>query len=456
MSTALAAGSQTRVRGLHAQNERVEQAHAGQRCAVALAGVSRDGIKRGQWLAAPGVALATQRLDATMTLWHGEPMPLRSGTPVHVYIGSGDVMGTVAVLERIGGPGSGAVEEFAPAGADLLVPGGADVLAPGASARVQIVLHQPVAAWHGDRVVLRDNSATRTLAGGEVLDPFAPARYRRAPQRLAELDAWSQPDAAARLGALLAAAPQGLQLRRWAMAEGLHANPLPALPEGTLRALDAARGDWLLHRTHHAALRQTLLAALRAFHARQPDELGPEAGRLRRLAAPRLPEPLWHALLAAGLDQGLLARRGAFVHLPEHGVRLSATDARLAQKLAPSMAGGGFEGHWARALAGDTRESEALVRATLARLAQRGELHQVVKDLYYTSACMARLAAVLRETATLAEGEVTAAAFRDATGLGRKRAIQLLEYFDRVGLLRRVGDAHRLRADTAMFMEASA
>ena len=454
--TPSATGLRGRVRSLHAQNRPVTRAHAGQRCAVALAGVSRDGIKRGQWLAAPGVALATQRLDATMTLWHGEPMPLRSGTPVHVYIGSGDVMGTVAVLERIGGPGSGAVEEFAPAGADLLVPGGADVLAPGASARVQIVLHQPVAAWHGDRVVLRDNSATRTLAGGEVLDPFAPARYRRAPQRLAELDAWSQPDAAARLGALLAAAPQGLQLRRWAMAEGLHANPLPALPEGTLRALDAARGDWVLDRTHHAALRQTLLAALRAFHARQPDELGPEAGRLRRLAAPRLPEPLWHALLAAGLDQGLLARRGAFVHLPEHGVRLSATDARLAQKLAPSMAGGGFEGHWARALAGDTHESEALVRATLARLAQRGELHQVVKDLYYTSACMARLAAVLRETATLAEGEVTAAAFRDATGLGRKRAIQLLEYFDRVGLLRRVGDAHRLRADTAMFMEASA
>jgi selenocysteine-specific elongation factor len=50
-----------------------------------------------------------------------------------------------------------------------------------------------------------------------------------------------------------------------------------------------------------------------------------------------------------------------------------------------------------------------------------------------------------------ADGAVTAARFRDATGLGRKRAIQILEYFDHIGLLRRVGDEHRLRSDTALF-----
>ena len=51
------------------------------------------------------------------------------------------------------------------------------------------------------------------------------------------------------------------------------------------------------------------------------------------------------------------------------------------------------------------------------------------------------------------DGEVKAASFRDATGLGRKRAIQILEYFDRVGLLRRVQDSHRLRTDTGLFLD---
>jgi selenocysteine-specific elongation factor len=88
------------------------------------------------------------------------------------------------------------------------------------------------------------------------------------------------------------------------------------------------------------------------------------------------------------------------------------------------------------------------VRTTLARLAQRGELHAIVKDLYLPLATVERLAAIARGVAATNGGEVTAARFRDATALGRKRAIQVLEYFDRVGLLRRVGDVHRLRSDS--------
>ena len=429
--TPSAKGLRARVRSLHAQNQGVTQAHAGQRCAVGLVGVNKDDIERGQWLVAPHAALATQRLDTALTLWHGEAKPLRSGTPVHVHIGASDVMGTVAVLD------AGDIQ---------------DTLAPGARGRVQIVLNQPIAAWRGDHVVLRDNSASRTLAGGEVLDPFAPTRYRRTPQRLVELAAWSLPHAEARLAALLAAATNGVALRRWACAEGLDATAWPPLPEGSLRAVDAADGDWALGAEHRAKSREAVLAALQVFHTQRPDELGPDAGRLRRLAAPRLPEPLWRALLADCVARGEVLVRGSFVHLPEHGLRLSAVDQRLAQKMAPLLAAAGFEGSWARDLARDAGESEALMRTTLARLASGGELHQVVKDLFYPAACMAKLAALARSVAAGANGEVTAAAFRDATGLGRKRAIQLLEYFDHIGLLRRVGDVHRLRSDSVVFV----
>lgn len=433
--TPSAKGLRARVRSLHAQNQAVTQAHAGQRCAVALVGVARDDIERGQWLVAPHATLDTQRLDATLTLWHGEAKPLRSGTPVHVHIGASDVMGTLAVLD------AGEAQ---------------DALAPGARGRVQIVLNEPIAAWRGDHVVLRDNSASRTLAGGEVLDPFAPTRYRRTPQRLVELAAWSQPSAEARLAALLSAASNGVALRRWACAEGLDTMAMPPLPEGSLRAVDATEGDWALGAEHRARVREAVLAALQVFHTQRPDELGPDAGRLRRLAAPRLPEPLWRAMLAALVAAGEVVVRGSFVHLPEHGLRLSAADQRLAQKIAPLLVAAGFEGSWARDLARATNESEALMRTTLARLASGGELHQVVKDLFYPTACMLKLAALARGVAAAHGGEVTAGTFRDATGLGRKRAIQLLEYFDHVGLLRRVGDVHRLRSDSTVFQSEAA
>lgn len=411
-----------RVRSLHAQNRPVQRAQAGERCAVSLAGVDKAEVERGQWLVSPAIALATERLDASLVLWHAEPKPLRSGTPVHVHVGSAAAMGTVAVLD-------------------------ADVLAPGDRGRVQVVLRSPLAVWHGDRVVLRDAAASRTLAGGTVLDPFAPARYRRTPMRLAELDALALPSPAARLQALLDQAPQGVDLHRFQAAQGLL--QAVALPAGSLHHVDA-RSEHLLGAEQATAARAKVLAALADFHARQPEELGPDTARLRRLALPRLPEAIYHALIAGMQQAAALGIRGAFVHLPEHGVRLSATEERIAQKVAPRLAEAGFEGAWARDLARDACEPEPLMRSTLARLAQRGELHQVVKDLYYPNATITRLAAIAR-TAGQAGGEVTAAGFRDATGLGRKRAIQVLEYFDRVGLLRRVGDVHKLRHDSRLF-----
>ena len=421
-----------RVRGVHAQNQPVHEALAGQRTALNLPALAREQVQRGQWLAAPAAALQTTRLDAELTLWHDEARALRSGTPVHVHLGAADVLGSVAVLDA------------------------GDALAPGSRGLVQLVLQRPVGAWWGDRVVLRDASASRTLAGGVVLDPYAPARYRRTPQRLTEVQALRQPDPAQRARALLAIAPQGVDLGRLAQAAGLDPQRFaPGLPEGALQVRVPGQ---------HAALGPAQVEAsqaqvrdvLGAFHERHPDDAGPDAARLRRLALPRLPEPLWRALLERLLCQAVLAQSGAFLHLPEHGVRLSATEQRLAQKVAPRLAEAGFEGAWARDLARDAGESEALVRTTLARLAQRGELHQVVKDLYYPQASVARLAAIVRRVARMSDGKVTAAAFRDATQLGRKRAIQVLEYFDRIGLLRRVGDVHRLRSDSSLFVEAAA
>ncbi|MFS2055855.1 selenocysteine-specific translation elongation factor, partial [Variovorax sp. CT11-76] len=143
-----------RVRGIHAQNRQAELAQAGQRCALALAGVARDEVHRGEWICTPSIALATDRIDIELSLWPGEAKALRSGTTVHAHLGASDTMASLALLDR-------------------------ELLQPGETALAQLVLREKIAAWHGDRGVLRDASATRTMAGARVLDPFAPVRYRR-------------------------------------------------------------------------------------------------------------------------------------------------------------------------------------------------------------------------------------------------------------------------------------
>ncbi|CAN5506084.1 selenocysteine-specific translation elongation factor [soil metagenome] len=409
-----------RVRGIHAQNEAAESAHAGQRCALALAGVAKDEVRRGQWVCAPDIALTTERIDVQLALWPGEANAMRSGTTVHAHLGTSDVMASVALLDR-------------------------DVLAPGDTALAQLVLREPVSTWHGDRGVLRDASATRTVAGVRVLDPFAPVRYRRTPERLQALAAWALDDSGARIDALLASAPLGIDTDRLGRALALQPDmPLP-LPTDAVRLEHAAIAG-----AHLDALKQQIADRLTEFHRSAPEEVGPDLRRLKRLAGPRVGDALWQHAVEALLADGTLARSGNWLHLPAHAAVLSAAEERLAQKLLPQMAEGGFDPPWVRDLAKNNGVAEPAMRQTLASLARRGQTFQVVKDLYYPAATIERLAALARDCVAQPDG-LQAASFRDATGLGRKRAIQLLEFFDRVGYTRRVKDVHLLRPDTVLF-----
>lgn len=413
-----------RVRSLHAQNKPVTQAQAGQRCAVALVGVSKHTIDRGSWLVAKDCAIATNRVDAEVTVWKDEAQPLRSGRSVLVHIGASSVAGSVAILDR-------------------------DAIAPGQAGRVQVLLRAQIGAWHGDRIVLRDAMAHRPLAGGRVLDPFAPTRYRRTPQRLAELDALAKPSPQASLEALLCVVPHGIDLRRFQASHGASALVVPA---GALRST-AARFDWAIGPKHNAEARRAVVAMLAKFHEHRPDEPGPSWVTLRRLMLPRWPEPCCQTMLADLKTEGTVQSCGSFIQLSTHAARLSEIEKRVAQHLTPLLAGSGFDGAWARDLTQASGESELLVHTTLRRLTQRGEVHQVAKFLYYRYATLVGLAEVVRQVAHKNEGQVSAAIFRDAALIGRKRAIQILEYFDRTGFLRRDGEVHRLRADSGMFVD---
>ena len=463
-----------RVRSLHAQNRSTDIAHAGQRCAINLASVERDQLQRGHWLAQPGIASVSDRLDVELHLWHAEPRAIRSGTRVHVHLGTTASPAAVAVLD-------------------------ADTLAPGCTGLAQLVLPQPLAAWHGDRLILRDAAGQRIIGGGRVLDSRAPVRYRRTPQRLQLLQALQRPALRDRLAGLLETCEHGVDLRQWQQVFGLAS---VAAFDASLQTLPHRRlaGDFIIGEPAWQHLRRSVLDTLAAYHQNATDEIGPDAARLRRLARLRMDDAHWRLLLDALVKEGSVAQSGAFVHLPEHGSQLAARDETLLQRLAPHLMEAGAQGAWVRDLAEHIGEPAANLRPAMARLARSGHLYQVVKDLYLDAATAARLAALVRQLALAdkepaesdqaevqqaseqpAEGTPGAepgrrharaslkptgqggnalpilkvAEFRDASGLGRKRAVQMLEFFDRIGLCRRVGDTHVLRLESEVFKGSS-
>jgi len=410
------AGVEARVRGIHANRRESDSGHAGQRCAINLAGVERAQLARGDWLADPRVFAPSTRVDVRLRVLAGAG-GLRMWSVVHVHLGTIDRLAHLVPLE-------------------------ADVIEPGTSARVQLVFDAPVCAAAGDRFIVRDAQAQRTLGGGRVLDANAPTRKRRSAARVAHLDAVETFLDGGGVDALLRSAPHGIAL---AELERICAAPASSLSWGADHLiLETRQGTFVLVAPRWQALQEATLAALRSYHGQFPDDAGVDSARLRRIVAPTLPDALWRFGIDALIGEARMARTGTWLHLPSHRVAMSAEEAQLAQRLVPAIAAGGFDPPWVRDLAKTVSAPEARVRQTLRKLSAQGAVHQVITDLFYDAGRVRELAAVVAQLRNT-RGDVEAAAFRDRIGIGRKRAVQILEFFDRVGYTRRVRQAHRLR-----------
>ncbi|MCK6404558.1 MAG: selenocysteine-specific translation elongation factor [Rhodocyclaceae bacterium] len=424
------AGLSARVRSLHAQDKPAERAHAGQRVALNLSGdFAREAIRRGMWALDPRQHLPLTRFAATLALSREETQALRHWTPVHVHLGAEDVTGRVALLEG-------------------------DTLAPGAEALVEIVLDRDIACAGGDRFVLRDTSATRTLAGGRVLDLFPPTRHKRAPARLAALRLAAGGDLAATLAAQLAASPAGVLLERTAQGWNLDDEAAAALwRDLDLRRIVTRDGTLGFAPAQWAALGERLVAALAAEHERAPDMPGAEHERLRRLTLPTLPRAAFDTLLDEALAAGRVAQTSSWLHLPEHRVTLSAADRDLWATLAPLVAATPFQPPRVRDIAKATAIPEDTVRALMKRIARGGALYPVALDHYFSDEAVERLAGIVAGLCGQ-HGAARAAELRDIIGGGRKVAIHILEFFDRIGYTRRVRDLRGTR-DEHVLREAA-
>ena len=411
-------GQQARVRGIHAQNRSADSGHAGQRLALNLHGVAKEEVERGTWVVAPALGECSSRIDVELTLMHDCGQMLKSWSPLHVHLGAAHHTANIVMLDG-------------------------DLLVPGQTGRVQLVLDAPVHAVPGDRFVIRNAQATVTIGGGMVLDPFGPARKRRSAARLAWLQALADFVASGDVASLLARSPLGLRRSALMRLSQLPADRI-ALPVDTIEVPLQGGDALLLAAGEVQALEARILDGLTEFHARAPDDAGPELWRLKRIVAPEMEDRLWSRLVETLIATGQAKQRGRSLHLPGHSVELSEKEQAQAAPLLAALLEGAFDPPWVRDLARDHGMPEAEVRRLLLKLSKTGEISQVVPDLFYHPKRLAELAALVT-----ALPEVQASAFRDASGLGRKRAIQILEFFDRVGYTRRVGNIHMIRPNAA-------
>ena len=311
-------------------------------------------------------------------------------------------------------------------------------LPPGGQAIAQLVLDAPACALRGDRFILRDQSARRTVAGGIVLDPFGVQRGRSAPSRLAALRAMERPTPAQALAALLEVSPDGVRLDRFEQAWNLNAEEAAQL--GSAVGMQRFQGDGRPHAIAPgiwSELQDRLASALAAYHLAHPDSVGATEASLSSAIGLRRPTPAARAALRALIDAGRILREGPRLRLPGHSARLADADAALLARVRLHLDGAGLRppivGDLAKALG---TERAALLEA-LDRIGRLGHLVRVAPNRFYLPATVAELVRVAQALAAESpDGSFDAAAYRDRSGIGRNLTIEVLEFLDRSGFTR--------------------
>lgn len=395
-----------RVRGLHAQNQPVEQAHGGQRIALNIAGAAqKEDLNRGDWLLSEAPPAPSERVIVELQ----SHVPLTQWQPLHIHHAASHITGRVSLLE--------------------------DNLA-------ELVLDAPLWLADNDRLVLRDISAKVTLAGGRVVTLNSPRRGKRKPEYLAWIAALAlaKEDAQALAVHLTRDA---VNLRDFAWARQLSTQGLEKLiaQPGFILA-----GDSLLDAPLAARWQRKLMDALATYHEQHKDEPGPGRERLRRIALPMEDEALVLTLIEQMRESGVIASHHGWLHLPDHKAGFTEEQQAVWQKAAPLF---GDEPWWVRDLATQTGTDENTMRSVLRLAAQQGMITAIVKDRYYRNDRIVTFASMIREL-DQEKGSTCAADFRDKLNVGRKLAIQILEYFNRIGFTRRRGNDHLLR-DALLF-----
>ena len=425
------AGTEVRVRGIQKQGKAATAAAAGERCALNLTGGDLASVTRGDWVVAPAIHAPTQRLDARIHVLQTEPRPLAHWTPVHLHLATVDVTARVAIRRG-------------------------ESIAPGAEGVIHLILDQPICALNGDRFIVRDQSASRTIGGGTVIDPFAEAARRNRAQRNAWLAALEQASPERALAALLECSEQGVDVARFQRTFNLTTDAVQALLGAPKLAVIGKESRVLLPRDKVDGIKREAVAALRRFHETSPQAVGADIEKLRAQLAPALLPATFLALLRELADQRALEIAGSQVRLPQHVATANPLDEQMWQKLKPVLDRAGFNVPVVRELAAQAGLKEALVKDFLHRKSRTNEVIRVAPERFYPKGTLAQLAAVAQATATAAPGnQFTAGQYRDRTGIGRGLAIEILECLDRLGITQRIGDNRKMRRDFAPILGAA-
>ena len=401
-----------RVRGVQVHGSAADQAIAGQRTALNLAGVQMEELARGMTLAAPGVFEPTQKFEVQISLLK-DAKPLKNRARVHFHAFTSETIAEVALR-------------------------GVTELKPGASAFAQLRTAEPLLLLPGDRAILRQFSPVVTIGGALVLDTFPMSRQKQdAVQRfLQTLSSGNRQEAL--LARITRRGHEGFSMAAAVRETGLKQSVVQPLIAALVQQKQIIQvGEFLLSIDAMQKTRDKLIAALEAFHKANPLVGGISKEELREKLG--LNQTVMEAMLAQLTSDKKAEVSGEQVRLAGRGVELKDEEAKAKEQIEKAFAQAGLKVPLMKEVLDKLPVDKARAQKLVTLLLRDRVLIKLADDLVFHQTALQGLRQIMA-TQKAKTPKIDVATFKDLLGVTRKYAIPLLEYLDQQRVTRRVGD----------------
>ena len=413
---------QARIRGIQVHDEEVNEVRAGLRTAVNLQGVERAVISRGNIVANRDSLRPTYMVDVLLDLLPSAPGKLKNRAKARFHTGASEIISTVVLLDR-------------------------DALEPGESCFAQIRLDEPTTVLKYDNYVLRSYSPVRTIGGGEVLNSLPLKKKRFSEAVLSQMKLLHEGTLKDIIELFVSSNRfKGLEERELSFLTNTSKKSL----DGELKGLkarkrtiqyDKERGV-LIHADFLNKAREEIVGTIGRYHKEYPLKAGLLKEELRSRTTGANNVKLFNYLMNQLTQEDVIVQDKEVVRLKDHRVTLAQDQEKARRELEGIYLKSGLQPPYFKELKGKFPGTTGA--DMLGVTVKQGVLLKVKEDLYYHRKVIEDLQQKLIQFLEK-HGEINAPHFKEMTGVSRKYAIPLLEYFDSAQVTVRVGDSRVLR-----------
>ncbi|MCL2840040.1 MAG: selenocysteine-specific translation elongation factor [Defluviitaleaceae bacterium] len=414
-------GKQTRVRTLQVHGGQVDTAYAGQRTAVNLSGITREEIQRGHVLSPPAAIQPTRMLDVKLTTLKDSPREIKTSSRVHFYYGTCNVLCKVVLMDT-------------------------EKLPPGASGYAQLRFTEDVAVKRGDSFVLRFYSPTETIGGGIILNEH-PKKHRKVKtsETIQTLENLEQGGLTENIQQAIASAGVA-QLEEIQKRFGLDKDTWQTELE-TLTAdnrITIITPQTAIEANYREILKSKMIVFIKAYHKENPLQPGIKKEELRSHMLPEQKPAFFDKLLQIYNDK--LRISDGRISLIDFTITYTKEQSIIRNELLSRLEKDGFTPPSPEELLAQYQKAaKKTAESILAAMLTEGVVTYTEPTIIFASETIAQAKAIFRTQAACGGDGVTLAQFRDATGTSRKFALSILEFLDRSGVTRKIGDARILK-----------